>query len=442
MIYKDKTNKDLYIVIQLTAKLLHDILYKKKTLTLSQVLDNSLPDIRPVLHSISYYVMRNLGWARTISKILIKKFPNSEFESLFLVSLCLIKSIFKNENSSNKDPIYNDYTIVDQSILAAKSYYKTFPYAGLLNAALRNFLRNMHKFNALVKNSLEAKFNYPEWWIKKIMYYYPNNWQKILSSANCISPLHLRINRRKTNINFIVKLFNENNIDIKVINDFSVLIKNSIPIYNLPGFNEGLWIVQDIKAQMAAKLLDIDDGMNILDACAAPGGKTTHLLEIANIQLTALDISKKRLIKLKENLERLNLYNKKNVHIICADACDLSNWWDGKYYDIILSDVPCSGSGVVRNHPDIRWMKKIDDINIIIETQRNIINTLWKTLKPGGKMLYSTCSIFPEEGELQILEFLRSHLDAKLLPSPGQILPIENLEGGNGFFYAILLKNK
>lgn len=433
-----KKNNDLSKLLIIIAKAIRDVACIKKPNSISAFLDSISMDVRPAVQSISYYVLRNLGWAREIGKLLIKKYPNKTFESLFLVSLSLLKN-----DKSSKDPIYHDYTIVNESIITTKNYYKLAPYSGLLNAALRNYLRNKKKFNDLANKSIEAQFNYPKWWIYKVKHDYPLNWKEILLSSNCISPLYLRINKKKTNIFTIFELFNKYQIEIEIVNDTCVSVKNPIPIKDLPGFNDGLWSVQDHRAQLAASLLNVSDGMFVLDACSAPGGKTTHLLENADINIISLDIDGNRLLKVKQNLERLGLYSREKVKIIQSDAINISSWWNGVHFDAILADLPCSGSGVVRSHPDIRWIRKFNDILSITKKQKLIIDSLWETLAPGGRMLYVTCSIFPEEGELQIIDFLKKHKDAIKLDSPGQILPIRNEKFpyiGNGFYYSLILK--
>lgn len=235
----------------------------------------------------------------------------------------------------------------------------------------------------------------------------------------------------------------------------------------LPGFEQGWWSVQDLSAQHAARLLPVADGMRVLDACAAPGGKTAHLLEQADLRLTALDSDAARLTRVGENLERLGLMHG-GVQLACADAAEPQAWWDGVPFDAILADVPCTASGVVRRHPDIRWLRREDDVARTAALQRRIVDALWALLRPGGHLLYATCSIFPEEGELQAQAFAQRHADAVRLPAPGQILPLagqpavgdaaalrepdcsggeELLAGraalatGDGFFYALFAKN-
>ena len=208
----------------------------------------------------------------------------------------------------------------------------------------------------------------------------------------------------------------------------------------MPGFHKGLVSIQDAGAQLAAPLLDVHSGMRVLDACAAPGGKSSHLLELTEIELTVLDHSPERLIKVKQNLTRLGL---KKCHIICGNAANPIEWWDGKLFDRILADVPCSASGVVRHHPDIKWLRRESDLSQFTTTQKMILNSLWQTLARDGKLLYVTCSVFIEENRSQIEEFLHHHSDARTLSlscgktSNGQLFPNSQHDG---FFYALLHK--
>ena len=222
-----------------------------------------------------------------------------------------------------------------------------------------------------------------------------------------------------------------------------VVLGSPKPVTQLPGFAEGWWSVQDAGAQLAAELLAPTDGMRVLDACAAPGGKTAHLLELADIDLVALDADGERLERVEQNLDRLGLASKR-VHLEAADAADLDAWWDGKPFDAVLADVPCTASGIVRRHPDIRWLRRENDVRRTATLQARILDSLWKTVAPGGRLLYVTCSVFPIEGARQALEFLQRHPEAQRLEAPGQLLPVAlnatPVEQHDGFFYALFAK--
>jgi 16S rRNA (cytosine967-C5)-methyltransferase len=201
--------------------------------------------------------------------------------------------------------------------------------------------------------------------------------------------------------------------------------------------------VQDAGAQLAAPLLQPRDGMRVLDACSAPGGKTAHLLELADIELLALDVDAARLARVRQNLDRLGLSTPR-VTLAAADAAALAAWWDGRSFDAVLADVPCTASGIVRRHPDIRWLRRADDVARTARLQAQIADALWRTVAPGGRMLYATCSIFPAEGEDQAAAFLGRHAEAHRLPAPGQLLPVAigatPAAQHDGFFYALFAK--
>jgi 16S rRNA (cytosine967-C5)-methyltransferase len=229
-------------------------------------------------------------------------------------------------------------------------------------------------------------------------------------------------------------------VEARQVDDHAIIVTTPRPVLALPGFEEGCWSVQDLSAQKAAMLLPLESGMRVLDACAAPGGKTAHLLERADIDLLALDADPQRLERVAQNLDRLQL-DRSRVALQCADAADLQAWWDGRPFDAVLADVPCTASGVVRRHPDIRWLRREADVAKTAALHRRIVDALWATVKPGGHLRYATCSIFPQEGEQQAAQFTARHGDAIRLPAPGQLLPLSlEVTAGDGFFYALFFK--
>src|SRR5690606_22890769 len=265
-------------------------------------------------------------------------------------------------------------------------------------------------------------------------------------------PMALRVNARRARGEQVLDAFQAAGIEAWSPQPQAIVLAEPRPVQALPGFEQGWWSVQDLSAQQAGRPPPVSDSMRVLDACAAPGGKTAHLLEQADLQLTALDSDPGRLGRVAQNLARLGL-DHDGVELKCADAADLAAWWDGRPYDAILADVPCTASGVVRRHPDIRWLHREEDIAQTAALQRRIVDALWSTLKPGGHLLYATCSIFPEEGESQAQAFCVRHGDAVRLPAPGQILPLPAESGdaeafderhalavGDGFFYALFAK--
>lgn len=326
---------------------------------------------------------------------------------------------------------------------------------GLVNAVLRNFLRRRAAVAATATASGEtARYAYPQWWIDRLRAQYPVHYARALEAGNLHPPFTLRVNaRRGTRAAYLARLAAEN-ITARAVDGLdgadgcAVLLEQAMPVEALPGFAAGEVSVQDAGAQLAAPLLDARNGMRVLDACAAPGGKTGHLLERADLELLALDQDAARLERVRGNLARLEL----KAETRCADAGAPEAWWDGRPYDRILADVPCSASGVVRRHPDIKWLRRAADIEAFAARQRALLDTLWRLLARDGKLLYTTCSVFQEENALQVVDFLASHADARLLPwratvalntpvpeavAQGQLLPDHQHDG---FFYALLQK--
>jgi 16S rRNA (cytosine967-C5)-methyltransferase len=264
----------------------------------------------------------------------------------------------------------------------------------------------------------------------------------MLQAGNAHPPLTLRVNARRTTREAYLERLAGEGIEATALETHAILLEKPMPVDKLPGFAQGLASVQDASAQRAAPLLDVRDGMRVLDACAAPGGKTAHLLELADIHLIALDEDAERLRRVGANLERLGL----GATLLCGDARNPNAWWDGKPFDRILADVPCSASGVTRRHPDIKWLRRPSDIAKFVQTQEVVMDALWRLLAAGGKLLYVTCSLFREENHLQVARFLERHADAQRLSLPqaefapeheGQILPDARHDG---FYYALLRK--
>ncbi|AGF47191.1 ribosomal RNA small subunit methyltransferase B [Candidatus Kinetoplastibacterium desouzaii TCC079E] len=413
-----------------------------KGYSLTLYLDNMDYEFRSAVQDLSFHAMRYLGWADCVGKYLLRNYPNKLFESLLLLSLTLLK--FSSEKEfTNNIPIYKEFTIVNESCNVANTIPILRPYKGLLNAILRRFLREKDNINSYFRKDLKAVWNYQEWWIDKVQKCYPLQWQSILSCANTQSPLILRVNKRNINREKVLEEFASSNIEAKSFGESGILLYKSRSIKDMPGFDEGWWSVQDSGAQLAIPLLQIQDGMRVLDACAAPGGKTSHLLELADVKLLALDSNKIRLNRLQANLERLKL-NSSNTRFLVADAGSLNQWWDGVMFNVVIADVPCTASGIVRKHPDIRWLRKYSDIQKSVLLQKRILESLWKTVVSGGLLLYVTCSIFPEECIFQALSFLERHQDAIFLDSHNQILPNKSQNelfvDNDGFFFALFKK--
>jgi 16S rRNA (cytosine967-C5)-methyltransferase len=247
------------------------------------------------------------------------------------------------------------------------------------------------------------------------------------------------VNRRKATMEKMLAEFYAADLQCLQTGPTAIKLDHPVPVSEIPGFFEGRVSVQDAGAQWAAVLMDVKDGMRVLDACAAPGGKTGHLLESADVGLLALDVDEGRLERVGQNLDRLGLQAELRV----GDAAHPQTWWNGRPFDRILADVPCTASGVVRRHPDIKWLRRPQDIASFARKQAEIVDALWQTLAPGGKLLYATCSVFADENEKQIKAFLARHQDSRRLELPeelneGQLIPDEFHDG---FFYALVGKS-
>jgi 16S rRNA (cytosine967-C5)-methyltransferase len=334
------------------------------------------------------------------------------------------------------------YAIVDHAVQCAARLGEP-QAAGLINAVLRNFLRRRQALLARAAHTDVGRYAYPQWWVDKLRAQYPSHFAAALEAGNLHPPFTLRINRRRTTRAAYLALLAQDGLAATAVGAEAVTLARALPVERLPGFADGAVSVQDAAAQFAAPLLDAQNGMRVLDACAAPGGKTTHLLEIADLELTALDNDAARLARVRQNLDRLHV----DARLLVADANDAHAWWDGNPFQRILADVPCSASGVVRRHPDIKWLRRARDIPQFVAQQRRLLDSLWRLLASGGKLLYTTCSIFHEENSLQVADFLARHADAGRLPLCG-VTTLEGTPEGlllpdnehDGFFYALLQK--
>jgi 16S rRNA (cytosine967-C5)-methyltransferase len=330
--------------------------------------------------------------------------------------------------------------VVDHAVRVTVQALRKTSAKGLVNAILRNFLRRREALLAdAACASEEARYGHPQWWVDKLRRQYPQQWEEILACGNQHPPMALRVNRRLSSVQAYLLELSQAGIAGRVLGQSGILLEQPVGVDRLPGFSAGHVSVQDGGAQLAAGLLDVSDGMRVLDACSAPGGKTAHLLELADLDLTALDHDSKRLQKVEQNLRRLGL----KATCLVGDAAMPDKWWDGKPFQRILADVPCSASGVVRRHPDIKWLRRESDIAQFAAQQSSILDALWRCLEQGGKLLYVTCSIFAEENGQQIAAFLQRHADAEWQPLPGgterdlQLLPDQEHDG---FYYALLAK--
>lgn len=337
------------------------------------------------------------------------------------------------------------HAAVSETVSAAKKL-KAESLKGLINAILRNFIRQEMEKN--MPDDQQITSGLPKWLYKQLAQAYTDDMPALVNAMQTRPPIWLRVNQKNTSIEAFSEELTRQNIDFSrgQEQDHGLILAKGRDITTLPGFKQGWFAVQDGAAQLAAHYLAAQPQERILDCCAAPGGKTCHILERQPLlaECVALDVDSSRLEKVEENLARLGL----NGTLISGDASEPSKWWDGQQFDRILLDAPCSATGIIRRHPDIKWLRKSSDINVLVELQKLILNAIWPLLKPGGTLLYATCSILPQENTLQVSQFLAETSEAQLVPisldetveNPGrQILPGEGQM--DGFYYARLLKS-
>jgi 16S rRNA (cytosine967-C5)-methyltransferase len=405
-------------------------------------------DIRPGVQALSFQAMRWWGRAVAVRKQLARKAPPSAADALLCTALAL----------SWRDDLapYAVHTLVNQAVEAARRHKDMRAQAPFVNACLRRFLRERDALLLTTQNDLTAQWNHPAWWVKRVQHDHPDQWMAILEAAQSAAPMSLRVNQQHHTVAEYLAVLQTQNIAGKVITiegvSSGVQLQKAVPVYALPGFEQGHVSVQDAAAQWAAPLLlkglqAAGAQLRLLDACAAPGGKTGHLLECApTAQVLALDVDPQRCERIQQNLERLQV----QAQIVAADAADTSKWWDGQLFDGILLDAPCTASGIGRRHPDVRWLRRETDVAQLANIQAKLLKALWPLVKPGGRLLYCTCSVFKAEGETQIQTFVQHNTDALILPSPGHLTPSnatsdvslrDNVMGEHdGFYYALLEK--
>lgn len=419
----------------LAAKIVFAVVYEKKSLTETlsayvKASDNEAGLIRHLCFGTLRYWFTLLHYLNAlINKPLRNK--DNDIQCLLMVGLFQL--------------LYTDipaYAAVDQTVKALVPLKK--PWArGLVNKLLRLSQTRSFKLND------EDLYAHPQWMIEKIKADWPEHWKSMLTANNNHPPLFLRLNKTKIVPSVFLAALDEKEIQSRVIPElpYAVEIINPLPVNQIPGFDEGYFSVQDLTGQKVVDYLSLEKQHRLLDACAAPGSKTTLMLEhFPGIDLTCVDISEKRLIKIKHNIERLHLTQ--SVSLITADICEPTTWWNHQLFDRILVDAPCSASGVIRRHPDIKVLRQPEDIPALAQKQLQILNTVWSTLQPNGICLYTTCSIFNEENDDVIQQFLSQHSDASVLNIDNnwgirlkygqQVLPGD--QNRDGFYYALLQK--
>ncbi len=372
-----------------------------------------------------------------LSRLMKKPLRTKEQE----VRLLLLLSLYELMELSTPE-----YAVVNETVLLSKNLGKSWA-SGLVNGVLRSFIRDRQ---TLLSSALDdvANYSHPEWLINLLRKDWPEHWRQILQANNQRPPLWLRVNHAQKPTQQYKKLLDEQEIN-SLTHPFTgsaIKLERSVDVFSLPGFEQGMVSVQDAGAQLAAGLLDVQSGQSVLDLCAAPGGKTCHLLEIEPElkKLVAVELEEQRMQKVTENLKRLKL----DAELIVGDAGEPSSWWDGQLFDRILLDAPCSASGVIRRHPDIKSLRREDDLASLVQTQQKILQQAWSMLAPDGLLLYVTCSVFRQENEVQIRNLLSEHDDAGevVIDVPWgitcehgrQLLPGE--DDSDGFYFACVRK--
>lgn len=391
---------------------------------------------RSLCQQLCYGVVRFHPQLNMISQQLLKKAlkaKDGDIAALLLIGLYQLREL--------RIP---PHAAISETVNATKILGKQWS-KGLINASLRNYQRQEEDINITLSENDVATYAHPEWLIERYQTDWMDHWQKIMEANNQQPPMMLRVNQQQgTRQDYLLKLEQADIGASEIVGcGEGILLDSPCDVYQLPGFTEGAVSVQDGAAQYVAQILDIKDNVRILDACAAPGGKTCHILECEpSNEVVALDISETRLEQITQNTDRLQL----NVELIAADAGNVDKWWDGQLFDRILIDAPCSGTGVIRRHPDIKLLRRPEDIDSLAAQQKALLDALWPLLNSGGLLVYTTCSALKQENEQQVEQFLASHPDAieqKRTPEPAtrqnvgyQRLPGD--DGLDGFYYACL----
>lgn len=382
---------------------------------------------RGAIQDLSYGTLRHLGRLRAVLDLLATRpITKSRLRALLLVALYQLEY-------SEAAP----YAVVDHAVDCAAQIGGSAvrPFA---NAVLRNFQRNRERLLEQAGRSDEGRYSHPAWWVERLRRDYPDDAERLLRLGNTHPPMTLRVNRRRTEPVRYLEELQAAGLQATLQASGAITLARPVPVDQLPRFSDGVVSVQDAGAQLAAPLLQLRDGMRVLDACAAPGGKAAHILETASVDLTALELDPARIGRIHSNLARLGL----TAEVVCADAADTAHWWDGQPFDRVLLDAPCSASGVVRRHPDIKWLRKPADISGFAAQQQRLLESLWKVVGDGGKLLYATCSIFNEENQQAVEAFAARHPDARVpggMPGRDGLLLPENEH--DGFYYALLEKD-
>ena len=419
------------------AKVIESVLMEGRTLTEALAKEErNNKEQQGFIQALCYGVIRNYYYYQAISKKLLKKEFKQKESDLFSL---LLLGLYQLD-----DPKTPDHAAIYETVAAVKKIKKNWA-ANLLNGVLRRYSREREQLQDQVSESEEVKYNHPQWLINQLKEAYPEKWQQILEINNQHPPMTLRVNQQKISTEDYLQLLNAKHIQGQLVSGQAqaIILQKPVPVVEVPKFFDGFVSVQDLAAQYAAAIVDPKPGQRILDACAAPGGKTSHLLErCPGAEVTAVDNNPKRLEKLKETLARTGC----TATVLLGDGTEPQGW-ASQGYDWVIIDAPCSGVGVIRRHPDIKLLREAEDILELVKTQDALLTALWPLVKEGGSLLYITCSILPEENQQQISKFLEGHRDARVrelslggaAAHPGvQLLATDEADG---FYYACLSKS-
>lgn len=384
---------------------------------------------------IAYGVLRELSLLQAlVSKLLDKPLPqDDEIHALLLVGVYQLRMLKTPEHAAIHETV------------AAVEVFKRPQAAGLVNAVLRRYTRDAATLESRISGDAAVRYSHPAWLVQRIKTDWPQQWEALLAANNEQGPLTLRVNRRRITRDAYLQRLAEMQIEASAVPQAPDAVQLATPraVEKIPGFATGQVSVQDASAQLAVELLDLRDGQRVLDACAAPGGKTAHQLERADLELIAIDSDAQRLIRVDENLRRLKL----SAKIIAGDAAEPQKWWDRQAFDRILLDAPCSATGVIRRHPDIKWLRRDTDISALQAKQLQLLKACWTMLKPGGRLVYATCSVLSAEGDDVVNRFRLLHDDVqvqKIEAGWGEAMQHGRrlMPGGSfdGFYYAVLDK--
>jgi 16S rRNA (cytosine967-C5)-methyltransferase len=408
--------------------------------SLSRALEDippSLSDDRALIQEMCYGSLREyFRLAHIVAALLKKPLKEKDTDVQALLLLGLYQLIVMR---------VPDHAAVSETVAASAALKK--PWArGLLNGVLRNFQRRQEELLTQAEATEEGRWSHPQWLIDALKKAWPAEWPAMLEANNQRPPMCLRVNAAKLSTDDYLQLLNKAGIDASrsEFTPSAIRLQQPQDVTLLPGFADGQISVQDEAAQQAALLMELQAGQRVLDVCAAPGGKTAHMLECADVEMVAVDVDAERLRRVEENLQRLG----KTARCVVGDAGTPTQWWDGEAFDRILLDAPCSATGVIRRHPDIKLLRRASDIDNLVALQAQILDAIWPLLKPGGMLVYATCSVLPQENAGQISAFVERQAGAQLktmqVPwgtavAAGQQI-LTGSHGMDGFYYACLEK--